>query len=238
MKAGLAYSLEKEADEILCKTPSRGDAAMTLRPGRMFYRAVKRAFDIVFSAGVVAVTLVPSALLCLAIRLDTPGPAVYAQERIGRGGRVIRVYKLRSMVVDADDVERYLDEKQLAQWKAERKVDDDPRITRVGRFIRSTSLDELPQFWNVLRGEMSVVGPRPVTQEEISWYGDFVDEVLSVRPGITGLWQAGARNGATFESGERQRIELEYVRSAGLGMDIRCILDTFGAMFGKRKTGR
>lgn len=237
MEAGLPCSLERDGDRLF-KVPSRGDAAMTHRHGGMFYRTVKRTFDIVFSAGVVAVTLVPSALLCLAIRLDTPGPAVYAQERIGRGGRVIRVYKLRSMVVDADDVERYLDEKQLAQWKAERKVDKDPRITRVGHFIRSTSLDELPQFWNVLRGEMSVVGPRPVTQAEISWYGDFVDEILSVRPGITGLWQAGARNGATFESGERQRIELEYVRSAGFGTDIRCIFDTFGAMFGKRKTGR
>ncbi len=180
------------------------------------------------------------AAACVLIRIESPGSAIYAQERIGRFGRVIYVHKLRSMVADADDVEKYLDAEQLAQWNAERKVDDDPRVTRFGRFIRVTSLDELPQFWDVLRGEMSVVGPRPITREELNEHFTETERaaLLSVRPGITGAWQAGPRNEATFESGERQRIELEYIRNRGFAMDARCIVGTFGAMFGRNRSGR
>lgn len=148
------------------------------------------------------------------------------------------MFKLRSMVADADNVEKYLNPVQRAQWERERKVDGDPRVTRVGWLLRRTSLDELPQFLNVLKGDMSVVGPRPITRDELAWFGKDVDEYLSVPMGVTGLWQATARNGATFESGERQRIELKYVRDAGFAMDARCFFGTFGAMFGKGKTGR
>lgn len=144
------------------------------------------------------------------------------------------------MVADADDVAKHLSREQLRQWEVERKVDDDPRVTRVGHLLRVTSLDELPQFLNVLVGDMSVVGPRPITEDELDSHFDECErvELLSVRPGITGLWQATERNGATFESGVRQRIELEYVRSMGFRMDARCILGTFGVMFGRRRTGR
>ena len=180
------------------------------------------------------------ALICLLVRLESPGAAIYAQERVGRGGRSIRVHKVRSMVADAEDVGRYLDAAQLAQWESERKVDGDPRITRIGRFIRATSLDELPQFWDVLVGEMSVVGPRPITRDELEAHFTPAErvELLSVRPGITGVWQAGPRNTATFESGERQRIELGYARGRSFATDVHCILDTFGAMFGRRRSGR
>lgn len=210
------------------------------RDGRLFYRACKRTFDIAFSILALALTALPMAVVCALIRLESPGAPIYSQERIGLGGRVIRVHKLRSMVADADDVKKYLDTEQLAQWEAERKVDCDPRITRVGRFIRTTSLDELPQFWDVLRGEMSVVGPRPITDEELSSHFTKAEctVLLSVRPGITGAWQAGQRNQATFESGERQRIELAYVRHRSLALDIRCVIGTFGAMFGRNRSGR
>lgn len=164
---------------------------------------------------------------------------MYSQERIGKGGKVIRVLKLRSMVADdADDVEKHLNLAQLEQWEMEHKVDDDPRVTRVGGFIRKTSLDELPQFLNVLKGDMSAIGPRPITKNELAWFGKDAAEYLSVPMGITDLWQATSRNNVSFESGERQRIELEYVRNAGLRMDARCFFGTFGAMFGKRKNGR
>ena len=206
--------------------------------GRWVYRACKRVFDVVFSLCVVVIGAIPMALLCAAVRIETPGSPLYAQERVGRGGRSIRIWKLRSMVVDADDVEKYLNSDQLAQWQAERKVDDDPRITRVGRAIRATSLDELPQFWSVLKGDMSVIGPRPVTADELSWLGEDAQEYLSVRGGITGLWQVTDRNGATWESGERQRIELAYVRSRGFRMDASIFAATFGVMFGKGRTGR
>ena len=204
------------------------------------YGLCKRAFDIIFSVFALAVSAVPMALICLLVRLESPGAAIYAQERIGLGGRPIRVHKIRSMVADAEDVGRYLDAGQLAQWEAERKVDDDPRITRIGRLIRATSLDELPQFWDVLVGGMSVVGPRPITRAELEAHFSPAEreELLSVRPGVTGAWQAGARNGATFESGERQAIELGYVRARGFRLDARCIAGTFGAMFGRDRTGR
>ena len=154
------------------------------------------------------------------------------------GGRTFQIYKFRTMVADSDDIEKYLDVEQLEQWRRERKVDGDPRITPLGRKLRATSIDEMPNFINVLKGDMSVVGPRAVSQEEIAWFGEDVQTVLSVPAGITGLWQTGARNDATFESGERQSIELEYVRNAGFAMDVRCFIGTFGAMFGKRRTGR
>lgn len=153
---------------------------------------------------------------------------------------MIRVLKLRSMVVDANDVHKYLNPEQLHQWEVERKVDDDPRITKVGRFIRKCSIDEVPQFLNVLKGDLSVIGPRPITRDELEQH--FSDEekaeLLSVTPGITGLWQATDRNAATFESSLRQQIELCYVRNRCFRMDWKCFVGTFGAMFGNSKTGR
>ncbi len=207
--------------------------------GSKAYRVCKRVFDIVFSAGVTLVLAIPVAAACVAIRLETPGAAIYAQERVGVNGRVIHVLKLRSMVADAGSVEKYLSPEQLRQWQIERKVDDDPRVTRVGRIIRKTSLDELPQFLNVLKGDLSVIGPRPITDAELKQHFTPAEreELLSVRPGITGLWQAGDRNEATFESGTRQAIELDYVCKASLGLDARIFLATFGAMF-VRRTGK
>ena len=201
------------------------------RRGGLGYRAVKRAFDVVFSGVACLVGLVPGALLCLAIRLDSPGAPIFSQERVGLNGRLIRIYKFRTMVADAHEhPERYMTPDQLEVWHREQKLDDDPRITRVGRLLRRTSLDEVPQFLNVLRGDLSVIGPRPVTQAETLEFGDARDEFLSVRPGITGWWQVTARNDATWETGNRQRIELFYVRHASLALDLRVFVRTFRAM--------
>ena len=206
--------------------------------GRLGYRFVKRAFDIVFSACATIVGLIPVALLCLVIRLESPGSPIYLQERVGYRGKPLRILKLRTMVADSDDVEKHLRPEQLDQWRRERKVDDDPRVTRVGRFLRKTSLDELPQFLNVLAGQMSVIGPRPVVEEELAAYGDDAGELLSAKPGITGWWQVQARNDATYGDGSRQELELFYVRNASLAMDARVFLKTFSIMFGKDRTGR
>lgn len=202
------------------------------------YRAVKRAFDIIFSATVIAVCLIPCAVLSVAIAVDTKGSPIYSQERVGRYGRAFRIYKFRSMFADADDVEKYFTSEQLAAWKRERKVEDDPRITRLGHVIRKTSLDELPQFLNVLVGQISIIGPRPITYDELSEFGESAALLCSVPGGITGKWQSTKRNSATFESGERQAIELDYVRHASLGEDLGVFFATFGVMFGKEKTGR
>ena len=152
---------------------------------------------------------VPVVLACVAIEVDSPGKPFFRQERIGKDGKRIYIFKLRTMVSDANDhPEKYMTAEQLAQWQREQKVDKDPRITRVGRFLRRTSLDELPQFINVLTGDMSVIGPRPVTLEETYEYGDARDEVLACKPGLTGGWAATDRNDSTWESGQRQAREL------------------------------
>lgn len=208
------------------------------RNGSLFYRACKRTFDIAFSAAATVLLAAPMAALCAMVFAESPGAPLYSQERVGQGGRPIRVLKVRTMVADADDVSKHLTPEQLEQWEKERKVEGDPRVTRMGRVLRAASLDEVPQFLNVLKGDLSVIGPRPITRDELAWFGDDAEEYLSVPMGITGLWQATTRNDATFESGERQRIELEYVRNAGFAMDARCFLGTFGAMFGKRRTRR
>ena len=201
------------------------------------YLLIKRAFDICFSAGVLVVTLLPGIVLGAAISLESPGGPMFRQRRIGKDGREIRIWKFRSMYSDAHDhPERYLDEAQMAQWAREQKVSGDPRITRIGRFIRKTSLDEVPQFLNVLMGDMSVIGPRPVTLEETYEFGDDRDEALSVRPGITGWWQVTDRNVATWENGRRQELELWYVRNMSFALDAEVFLRTIGVMV--RKTGR
>jgi lipopolysaccharide/colanic/teichoic acid biosynthesis glycosyltransferase len=202
------------------------------------YRFIKRTFDIVFSGLVIAVGLLPCAVLSAAIAIDTKGKPIYSQVRVGKYGKPFRIYKFRSMVNDADDVEKYFTPEQLATWKRERKVDNDPRITKLGRVLRKTSIDELPQFINVLMGQISIIGPRPITYDELEHFGDDAALFCSVPGGITGLWQSSKRNDATFESGERQVIELSYVKKASAALDAKCFFDTFGVVFGKEKTGR
>lgn len=204
---------------------------------RLAYRFVKRLFDVTFSAAALTLLFVPGAVLSAAICLESPGGPLFCQRRVGKNGKEIRVLKFRTMYSDAHDrPEKYLDEVQLAQWKREQKLDDDPRITRIGKIIRKTSLDEVPQFANVLVGSMSVIGPRPVTLEETCEYGNERDEALSVRPGITGWWQVTDRNDATWENGRRQELELWYVRNASVSLDARIFFGTFVAV--ARKTGR
>lgn len=216
-------------------------AALVIKPsGTLAYRFLKRLFDFVFSLCVSVVLFIPIVVVCAFICLESSGSPVYSQERLGKGGKTIKILKLRSMVADADNVQKYLSPEQLHQWEVERKVDDDPRITKVGQLIRKCSIDETPQFLNVLNGDLSVIGPRPITRDELEQH--FSDEekaeLLSVQPGITGLWQATDRNAATFESGLRQKIELHYVRDRCFRMDWKCFTGTFGAMFGKNKTGK
>lgn len=201
------------------------------------YRYIKRLLDIFASVVIIVVMTIPVLIVCIAISIESRGLPMFRHERVGRNGKSFGMFKLRTMYADAEDcMERYLTPEQIEQWETEHKVDNDPRVTRIGRFLRKTSLDELPQFLNVLVGQMSVVGPRPITTEEVTWYGENADEVLSVRQGITGYWQAFARNDATWESGERQLMELYYVRNISAGMDAKIFFHTFGAIFGL--TGR
>lgn len=194
-------------------------------PGKM-YRFIKRVFDIAASLAALVILSPVFLILAALIKLDSSGPVIHKRWCVGARGPYAML-KFRSMVADADDLTKYLTPEQIEEYKANIKLCDDPRITRIGRFLRKTSLDELPQLINVLKGEMSFVGPRPVTDEELARYGTEGDELLSVKPGITGYWQTHGRSDSTYESGERQRLELYYVRHQSLWLDICIFFKTF-----------
>lgn len=231
MSAKNSSCAERSVPIGMYKAPAPDPNVAAPKKGGVGYLVAKRVFDMVFSAGVCLVLAIPVAAACAAICIDTPGKPFFRQERIGQGGKKIYIFKLRTMVSDAHDhPERYMSSAQLETWRREQKLDDDPRITRVGRVLRRTSLDELPQFMNVLLGDLSVIGPRPVTLEETYEYGDARDEILACRPGITGWWAATDRNDSTWESGQRQARELFHVRHQSLGLDARVFVKTFKAM--------
>jgi len=163
----------------------------------------------------------------VAHRIDDGGKVFYVHNRVGTNGKKVGIFKYRSMMENADKIENILSPEQLEEYFREYKIDNDPRITRVGNFLRKSSLDELPQLVNILLGQLSIVGPRPVMKDELVHYGDDVDKLLSVKPGLTGYWQAYARNNVTYESGERQRMELYYVDNQSLWFDIKIFFKTF-----------
>lgn len=182
---------------------------------------VKRGMDVCITLLTAAVALPLGLLLALCIRLDSKGPALYTQTRIGQNGRSIKVYKFRTMVCDADALlKQHLDSNPhlRAEWQANQKLRHDPRITRMGTLLRKTSLDELPQLWNVFRGDMSVVGPRPIVDGEVDRYGKVYTDYSLVKPGITGLWQVSGRNNTSYA--ERIRLDHYYVTNWSVWMDI------------------
>lgn len=191
------------------------------------YRFVKRAFDF-FVALTAIVAILPLLLIISAIvYLGDPGPVIYGQVRIGKNGKAFKMWKFRSMYTNADKMIDQLTDEQRQQYITEFKIDNDPRITPVGNFLRKTSLDELPQLFNVLCNDMSLVGPRPLIESEIqAYYADMFDTLLSVKPGITGYWQAYARNNATYQSGRRQQMELYYISHASVMLDIKILFKT------------
>lgn len=202
----------------------------------LYYRFIKRGFDIVFSLVVIIITFIPMLILSIFVAIDTKAFPIYTQERIGQK-KPFKFFKMKSMVKDSDNLEKYFTPEQLEQWNKEHKVDSDPRVTVLGSFLRRTSLDELPQFFNVFVGQISVIGPRCITESELKYFGKDVDLLLSVPQGITGAWQIGERNNATFENGTRQAIELSYCRKACLSLDTKIFFATFIAMFIER-TGK
>jgi Undecaprenyl-phosphate galactose phosphotransferase WbaP len=205
------------------------------RDRKALFPVAKRALDII-GAGVGLVLLSPFFLIvALMVRADG-GPAFFAHQRVGRGGKLFGCLKFRSMVVDSQArLESLLanDPVARAEWEATRKLKNDPRITRIGRFLRSTSLDELPQLINVLRGEMSLVGPRPVQEAEIDrYYGASAAHYMAVRPGITGLWQVSGRSETSYES--RVALDVAYVSRPSLLADISILLRTPVAVLSRR----
>lgn len=212
--------------------------ALKLSRRKKICDTVKRIFDIAGSiAGLIALSPL-FLLISLPIICERSGKHVFfKQRRLGIGGKPIYVYKFRTMIDNAEDVERWLDEKQLAQYYSEYKVENDPRVTRAGKFLRRTGLDELPQLVNILKGELSIVGPRPIQESETALYGEDKELLLSVRPGLTGYWQAYCSGDTTYTNRKRQRMELHYVLHRNLLWDIKICLATFGAIVRKIKRG-
>lgn len=188
---------------------------------------VKRILDIVICALAMPAIVPLCLLISLLIRLDSRGAAIYRQERVGKNGVPFMLYKFRTMVPDADRVlGEYLEsDPELAkEWQANQKLKNDPRLTKMGQFLRKTSLDELPQVLNILRGEMTLVGPRPIVEGETGRYGRYFEEYCEVRPGLTGLWQTSGRNDTTYS--QRVAYDHYYINHWSLKLDMWILAKT------------
>ena len=198
------------------------------------YAFVKRAFDIMASAAALIILSPIMLIAAVLVYVDDPGKVFYGHVRIGKNGKPFKMWKFRSMYMNADKMIDLLTPEQAKQYYTEFKIDNDPRITKIGNFLRKTSLDELPQLFNVLCNDMSLVGPRPLIESEIqTYYEDTHDVLLAVKPGVTGYWQAYARNNATYQSGERQKMEMYYVQHASLWFDIKILFKTIVSVIKK-----
>lgn len=218
----------------------QGRSTFSPAPARLALRAdarpapLKRCVDIL-GAALLGILLSPLLLLLAFLLKCEGGPVLFRHVRVGRNGRPFRCLKFRTMVPRADQVLRELlagNALLREEWQRDRKLRVDPRVTRLGRFLRTTSLDELPQLWNVLRGHMSLVGPRPVVRVELRRYGRSSRCYLRVRPGITGLWQVSGRNETAYR--RRVAIDVLYVRRHGLLLDLQILLRTALVVVGRR----
>ena len=199
--------------------------------GFSFYEAIKRLIDITCSFVGILVLSPLFIIIAIIIKFTSKGPVFFSQKRVGRNGKEFDMYKFRSMVVNAEE----LKEKLAAQNEMSGpmfKMKDDPRVTKVGKFIRKTSIDELPQLWNVLKGNMSLVGPRPSLPKEVAQFEDWMYRRLDVKPGLTCYWQVSGRNNIDFE--DWMKLDIKYVDERNLWIDIKLIFKTVGVLFGDK----
>ncbi|HBM70436.1 MAG TPA: hypothetical protein DEF61_04745 [Firmicutes bacterium] len=202
-----------------------------------FYFAFKYIFDFLFSFSFILILSPLFLILILTVKLSSKGPAFFLDKRVGKGGKIINVIKFRSMYIDAETKpEKYLNEEQMKIWKTERKLEDDPRITKVGKFLRKTSLDELPQLFNIIAGQMSLVGPRPISKWEFDTYFNEEEKkvLLTARPGLTGYWQVYGRNEVDYASGARSRMTMEYFNKRSLWLDLKIIFRTVAVVISRK----
>jgi exopolysaccharide production protein ExoY len=216
------------------RNPFQPDTAMKAR-GLWAQGGVSRALDILIAAAALVFFLPLFLVIALAIKLTDPGPVFFGHRRIGLGGTSFRCWKFRSMVVDAEARLAAIlasDPEAAREWAEHQKLTDDPRVTRLGNFLRRSSLDELPQLWNVLAGEMSIVGPRPIVETEAARYGQHFALYCLVRPGITGLWQISGRSDIHYF--ERVLLDVRYVSSRTTWRDLRIIALTVPSVLAAR----
>jgi Undecaprenyl-phosphate galactose phosphotransferase WbaP len=196
---------------------------------------LKRVFDIVFASVVLLLISPLFIIVALMLKVTDPGPVIYRHVRVGLWGRRFTCFKFRTMVVDAENVLKVLlndDASIRAEWERSQKLIKDPRVTRVGRFLRESSLDELPQLINVVRGEMSLVGPRPIVPSETSRYGDRLDSYVLARPGLTGAWQISGRSDCGYD--KRVELDANYVSDWRFSTDLSILVRTVGAVIERK----
>lgn len=195
------------------------------------YLYLKRIIDIFISMLLLIILIPLYIIIGIIIKLDSKGPVVFVHKRIGKNGKEFGLYKFRTMVNNAENLIKDFNKKQMEEYKRTYKLKDDPRITRVGKFLRRTSLDELPQIINVLKGELSIVGPRPIIEEELQKYGNKKEKLVSVKPGLTGNWVANSNKETTYE--ERIEMELYYVDNISFVLDLKILLKTVAVVINR-----
>lgn len=195
------------------------------------YEICKRTIDII-GAGLGLILLSPIiAVVACAVKFTSKGPVFFSQKRVGKNGELFEMYKFRSMVVNAEELKENLEEQNEMSGPMF-KIKDDPRVTKVGKFIRKTSIDELPQLWNVIKGDMSLVGPRPSLPKEVEQFDSWMFKRLTVRPGLTCYWQVSGRNNIDFE--DWMKLDVKYVEERNLWIDIKLIFKTVFVLFGDK----
>ena len=227
---GLRLSKESREVEISTYTTLR---SRPVRPGTEL--SAKRTFDVIVASAILLFTAPLILAVAIIVRLQDGAPALFRQSRLGKDGVPFKCYKLRSMVADADIRLQELlaaDPEARREWADTQKLTHDPRITPFGHFLRKSSIDELPQLINVIRGDMSLVGPRPIVESEVSKYGDNFKDYCAVRPGLTGLWQVRGRSDTTYET--RVEMDVEYVREHSFLSDLKILFLTVPAVFNSR----
>lgn len=213
-----------ETTENIETTSLRTPSDVKTKISKKVYIKIKRVIDVIL-ASVALILLSPLfAIIAIAIKIDSKGPVFFAHKRIGKNGKIIKLYKFRSMVINAEELIKSFTPEQMREYKENYKLTNDPRITKVGKFLRKTSLDELPQLINIINGDLSIIGPRPVVADELEKYGVNKDKFLSVTPGLTGYWAANGRSNTTYE--QRMEMELYYIDNLSLKMDIKVFFKT------------
>lgn len=222
-------------DEAVILTDNIETEGTNIRIKNILFHGIKRAFDVIVAlvGCLVLLPLMVVVKICNLITGDS-NPIFYKQKRIGKNGKYIYIYKFRSMIPNADEVLKEILEKspeRKKEWEENQKLENDPRITKIGNILRKTSLDEIPQMINVLKGDMSLIGPRPLVEGELDSHNGNHELYESMRPGITGWWACNGRSATTYE--ERLNLEYYYVRNASLLLDIKCIVKTALAVIKK-----
>ena len=216
--------MTSETTENMETTSLRTQSDVKTKISKKVYIKVKRVIDVIL-ASIALILLSPVfAIIAIAIKIDSKGPVFFAHKRIGKNGNIIKLYKFRSMVINAEELIKSFTPEQMREYKENYKLTNDPRITKVGKFLRKTSLDELPQLINIINGDLSIIGPRPVVADELEKYGVNKDKFLSVTPGLTGYWAANGRSNTTYE--QRMEMELYYIDNLSLKMDIKVFFKT------------